>query len=685
MGFRDQDAGTQGRRHRGILSYLLRDAKAATMPMMAIAIIPLAGFVGGAVDMSRLYITKTRLQQACDAGALAGRKVMGGGLWTANGNAANAAALQFFDTNFADGAYGTTGRTRSFSESAGRVVGTATATVPMTITRIFNQTATTLTVNCVAEMRLPNTDIMFVLDTTGSMDQTIPGDSSKKITTLKFAVKCFFETVARLATNANCGPDPSGGIGNQTQVRFGFVPYSTNVNVGKLLPTSYIADRWFYQTRVPQLTTVTETQWTDGQPSVVRVEYLNYDDKNNTSWSLVETVSATGKANCEGRAVPDPDVGSAVDNLTGPHGLQESISGNTRTYTAYTEQRFEGVRYRYNWNSNNGVCRKQKRPAEFDVRTYYSRTDTGQQVTRQEFANWRYARHEWDVSGLKNGSSWNDSVTLPIGNNGSGRTVDWDGCIEERATSASTTSYSPIPAGAHDLNIDMLPSSGVTGSYWGPALPEAVFLRGAEGYWETDEYVYTPFSSDSNYANPSYFCPTASKKLQVWSTASDYEDYVDSLNPTGNTYHDIGMVWGARLMSPTGIFADENDYTPQGGEIERHMIFMTDGETATQTYDYAAYGLPWFDRRQQTDQSSAPGSSYLNNQVNLRFSALCTEVKNKNITLWVVYFGSTDTATVNRMTACASPGRFFYANNSAQLLTAFGAIAAQISQLRLTE
>src|SRR3712207_9024157 len=47
-----------------------------------------------------------------------------------------------------------------------------------------------------------------------------------KITTLRFAVKCFYETVARLDTNADCTPGtpgPTGGTGTQAQIRFGFV------------------------------------------------------------------------------------------------------------------------------------------------------------------------------------------------------------------------------------------------------------------------------------------------------------------------------------------------------------------------------------------------------------------------------------------------------------------------------
>ncbi len=69
--------------------------------------------------------------------------------------------------------------------------------------------------------------------------------------------------------------------------------------------------------------------------------------------------------------------------------------------------------------------------------------------------------------------------------------------------------------------------------------------------------------------------------------------YINSLDPVSQgTYHDIGMLWGARLLSPTGIFADENAFTAEGGAIERHMIFMTDGSTQTQLDNVYAYGLP---------------------------------------------------------------------------------------------
>jgi hypothetical protein len=214
-------------------------------------------------------------------------------------------------------------------------------------------------------------------------------------------------------------------------------------------------------------------------------------------------------------------------------------------------------------------------------------------------------------------------------------------------------------------------------------LQYAVWGRETSGGSKSYASVIT--SDDGMDRNVSYSCPTASTKLQEYSISTAFRDYVDGLSTGGNTYHDIGLLWGARLMSPTGLFASENAFTPEGGQIERHLIFMTDGDTVTSTTNLAAYGLSWWDRR-QTSTSYAPTTSLLDDTVNARTEALCTAIKNKNITLWVISFGSgVSTSAQTRLQNCASSGRFYSASNSAALIANFQSIANEISQLRLTK
>ena len=656
---------------RATMAALARDKRGNTLAIVAASLIPLAGMVGGGVDLSRMYIVKTRLQHACDAGALAGRKQMGGGTWAFNNNAANAAAQRFFDANIQASPYGASTVTRSFTESAGKVTGVASATLPMTLMRVLGKTTETLNVTCDAEMRLPNTDVMFVLDTTGSMaSKAVDTDTQTKMEALKSSVKCFYEIVARLDTDENCVTGtPSGGTSASVQVRFGFMPYATNVNVGKLLNTDWVADSWPYQSREPEWDTTTTQEWgatvdTTGSPGSGDSEWSNWTNTGHSCWS-----APSDQNNVSGTFTIDTPV---------------TTSGNTRTWQTRTYSKYN-IDYQTVWSGWS--CSVQSRSRGTGSYTVVQHTQTASTVTQQTFRRWHYGRISHNISGLKNGTNWNNTVQLPIGSNGTMRTLTWDGCIEERAT-VTQASYAPIPAGAKDLDIDSTPVAGDTTTMWGPALQQAIYARDVTTAWSqldrSDAYTTTDY-----YNNVPYYCPVEAKKLQTWPTASAFQTYVNGLTPSGNTYHDIGLLWGARFASPTGIFRSENEYTSQGGEIERHIIFMTDGEACTGDTDYGPYGLPWLDRR-TTDPNQAPTGGCLTTgtitqQVNARTQAICTAVKNKNITLWVIWFGASNTTIEDMMESCATSGRFFTARNSADLQNTFKSIADQISQLRLTK
>ena len=73
------------------------DSSGNIMPMSAIALIALAGMIGGGVDVSRAYMVKNRLQNACDAGVLAGRRAVSDQGFDEE---AEAQANAYFGTNF---------------------------------------------------------------------------------------------------------------------------------------------------------------------------------------------------------------------------------------------------------------------------------------------------------------------------------------------------------------------------------------------------------------------------------------------------------------------------------------------------------------------------------------------------------------------------------------------------------
>ena len=156
--------------------------------------------------------------------------------------------------------------------------------------------------------------------------------------------------------------------------------------------------------------------------------------------------------------------------------------------------------------------------------------------------------------------------------------------------------------------------------------------------------------------------------------------YLNSLVATGNTYHDIGMIWGGRLGSTTGMF-QSNVNAPFGSgvqtQISRHIIFMTDGDMAPSATTYSAYG---FERNDQ--RVDAQGSANLTNRHNARFVAACGRAKELGYTVWVIGFG---TALTPELTSCATAGRAYFASNTTALTNTFRFIAGQVADLRINK
>ncbi|HMS20440.1 Tad domain-containing protein [uncultured Sphingorhabdus sp.] len=696
----------------GVLSRLCKDQAGNTIAIMAAAVIPVIGLVGGSVDMSRIYLTQTRLQAACDAGALMGRKVMAGGAWADNSGRANAQALSAFNANFESGAYGTENIQRSFTELGGKVSGTASVDIPMTLMKVLGQEERTIRVSCSAEMRIPNSDVMFVLDTTGSMDdpvnssQSVSATNPVKITELRKAVKCFYETLTQKnitdVTASQCGEtaDPVESASNTSQIRFGFVPYSINVNVGRLLPLEYMANTWFYQTRRANTTVDPDNTYTLGTPGTLTQVGSPSTDPTVGSWqnaannvtisgtTYLKTVSVS-KAPLDCNAISWPPTQNTGPTVNGPYETSTDTPAYPATTTTSYYEKTEtsgSTEYRYipenSQVSKNRRCFLQRKVSSSVTTTEYTASRPVTWIPKTIFNNWTYDRIEVDVSGLKNTgtNSYNSSITLPIGASGANATINWDGCILERQTQKNVTTWDTSATSAQkDMAIDLIPTSSDPTTLWGPRLKDVLYSRSDSNGW-----TLNPVTTTSNFSRPTSgttttACPSPSKLLEVWDPGV-FQTYINNLTTDGYTFHDIGMLWGARLMSPTGIFAEHNAVA--NDNVQRHMIFMTDGDTNANPDALSAYNVPWFDRL-QTD--NAPSTSTLNTLTDDRTAALCTAVKNMNITLWVVSYGSDVASSTNaRLQACASPGKFFQYQPGVSLTTQFKQIAGQIAALRLT-
>lgn len=657
-------------KHQGtFLQRLRRDQRGNVMYLTAGLIVPIFATIGSGVDLGQAYMAKSRLQQACDAGVLAGRKVMAEGVYS---TAARTAANNMFNFNYPTGIYDSTNITfTTQTRGASEVTGTATATVQTIIMGMFGKEQFNLTVNCAAKLEISNADIMFVLDTTGSMAETNSGDSTNKLTALKTEVMAFFDTVA----------DAQQG---DSIIRYGVVPYSSNVNVGRILyaaNTNWMATNLTIPSRIANFDTVDPPETSTPATSTYGTDAngTNGQEPAGTSWSgyanTGTTIGGFTSSSCDS-ATPNP-LYRDMNRTAGPNTTTNTVAGanGSSTTTTTTLETWTVTRYRYRWNNSACQIQRSTSTASLNKRTVSSTTNN---PPYQVFRDYTYRMINYNTTNVLNGTG----LSVPSGVNGANVTADWNGCILERDTVAFDDTAA-VPTNAHDLNIDLIPNSDAT--RWRVALPNITHPRASHPSFTqsaspadltttTDYPAYTSYSASGWDA-----CPSQAMKLTALTTAnrSVLNNYINGLIAIGGTYHDVGMVWGTRLISPTGLFASENATAPNGMPISRHIIFMTDGQMAPNPGIYGFQGVEFLHGR-----VGSTSTSELTLRHNKRFLAACDAAKARNITVWVVSFGTSLSAD---MRACASGDKAYQASNNAALRTQFQAIAQQITRLRLSE
>jgi len=654
------------------LGRLARDRAANVLAIFAACIPPILILVGGGIDMSRAYMAQTSLQNACDAGVLAGRRAQTvSGVWTAT---EVAKANKMFNFNFNSTSQRTNASGTAFTPTdagGGVISGTASTTIPTTIMKIFGTNTFSLSATCSAKFVISNIDVMMVLDTTGSMACNPDGSncnssSTSKIEGLKSAIRSFYYTLASSV--------PATG----TRVRFGFVPYAGTVNMKNLvtagdIPQGYLADTNTYQTQQFHFDQMITTGGTSSAPVI---SYETY-------------ASDIQQSDCDNYGVNAyPSSGNNPVSTGTPPG---TVVKTTYSYFSWTKTGTSGGRRN---SVDIGTC----------VRKLSKVTSTGQTVTGYSLDPtnpYRYVQDTVSTSGIKTGAAVNlatgvsSASTVPATGYTDGyynmvelanlagtanvtkTSYTWTGCIEERATVNSLISATNIPAGATDLDLTTAPSTADS-TRWKPYVSQMVFDRGGSATVDT---------SSQKSAMTEYCVPAAQKFTTVDTSVpatvpSWIETYLGTLYAWGGTYHDIGMIWGARLANPNGIMAT-NVNAGNLSSVNRNLIFLTDGDMSPYCNAlYSAYGLEYLDHRvaPSTTLTGTSCDNYLIPYNNGRFLAACQLAKNMGYTVWMIGFGQ---ALTTEMTTCASSGRAYYASDNAALQAAFRTIAASVADLRI--
>ena len=574
----------------------------------------------------------------------------------------------------------------------------------MTLMRMFGFPTTAASVSCSADIQIPNIDIVFVLDVTGSMAQKINGVT--KIRALQDAAKNFYTT---LKTQMDANGSNAG------QVRYGFVPYSQAVNAADLfrqspnadrgeLPLSHLVDKAVVESRVANFKSGTAADdWYKDTNTPVVIKQQVYDSANSDTIKPYNASAGTGTVmssrDCQDYSenlsfsIDDnthrnvylypktswpggADIGSST--LYIPEGSSTAQTNEPTSGNSYDEITFSRVSDP--WEDRSGATIANYKVCTRNVIYTKYRKNTN----KFTFKNWTYTPVTFDVSAFKAGGTvtYVTAIKDPFRAPGVGpytpvqlaamlpnaglqmSSFTWNGCIEERDTT-DATDFSPIPSAALDLNVLLGGTTDAT--RWRPIMDKITYDRGKKA--DVTQTGDKPVATHN--------CPTARMRNLNPMEQDDFDDYIDSLSPVGSTYLDMGMVWGLRLIVPQGMFGSRNLVGPNGGQISRHIIFLTDGAMEPTVDTLSSYGVERMSRR-------VTGNNNINTQTDIhlkRFQALCDSQRG-TVNIWAIALA---TDVDSSLTGCADPGRAYEADDTAQLNNAFASIARDIADLRLVK
>jgi len=232
----------------------------------------------------------------------------------------------------------------------------------------------------------------------------------------------------------------------------------------------------------------------------------------------------------------------------------------------------------------------------------------------------------------------NPASNIQYNSGTSGTTSNWRGCIRERSS-------------GRDVTDDASPGWQM---YRFPQICSSYKKNGS-------------CNSYSNN-NPNNGC-TNNRIVPLTNNQAALQAAIDGLQATGNTYINVGLVWGWRVISPTYPFTEGAAYDDV--DWSKTVILMTDGDNVPYN-TYSAYG-------------ENPGLSA--NNLNNKVTTVCNNMKAEGVTLYTITFQSgISNSTRTLFRNCATKEEMYFdAPSNQDLVNVFENIANQLSQLHIVE
>jgi hypothetical protein len=174
---------------------------------------------------------------------------------------------------------------------------------------------------------------------------------------------------------------------------------------------------------------------------------------------------------------------------------------------------------------------------------------------------------------------------------------------------------------------------------------------------------------------------------------------INALTTTGYTAGQTGIQWGWYTLSPKW-----KDLWPSSSEPASYSdddtlkfaLVMTDGAFNT-FYNKVSWSKNKCENKKKNGEYSGTckngtndywiekSSSGYNGASSKRARKLCNKMKNKDIEMYSVYFGSNNSSSEAKvMKACADDGNYYQATSADSLIQAFANIAKKIQQIYIS-
>ena len=214
------------------------------------------------------------------------------------------------------------------------------------------------------------------------------------------------------------------------------------------------------------------------------------------------------------------------------------------------------------------------------------------------------------------------------------------------------------------------------------------------GFFEPSQSLFFEVdATPKTTRGPNQACPDP--VVPLTNNKATLQSAIDQMQPwEGNgTMSHLGAAWGWRILSPEAPFQEGLPYSQS--DNNKAMIILTDGSNlvtsqssfcqnevnAKYTSHYTAYGYTSEGRLGTNTSENA-----INTELNNRLLQVCTNIKDTGIIVYTITFDLDDSETQDLFQQCATdPTKYFNSPDGDTLRSAFQAIGAELSNLRISQ